>query len=206
MMFNDCVTEACRHAPVGQWETGVPALGVVRVAANDRAGLAANIITQLKYLRPEHRSEAAHRLVETAGAPANLDLMMTKGQVVALRDAGMDIGSHTRTHPILRDLDAEEAEREIAEGRSDLEGILRERIDLFAYPNGRPDRDYGARDVAILRRLGIRLAVSTAWGYADQRHDGLQLPRVSVWAGNAWKVSVSLVWARHSNRGRSVET
>jgi peptidoglycan/xylan/chitin deacetylase (PgdA/CDA1 family) len=206
VMFNDCVIEACRHAPAGQWDTRTPELGMVRVPESvSRTALADELIARIKYLECGRRRECAWRLLESVPAASPRDLMMTSEQVCRLHSAGMEIGAHTRNHPILRLLDPDSAEREVVEGRSDLEAIIGQSVDIFAYPNGRPGSDYGVREVAILKRLGFRVAVTTAWGYADRNHDPLQLPRVGVWASRPWKVAGSLAWARLSARGDSCE-
>ncbi len=55
----------------------------------------------------------------------------------------VDFGAHTRFHPILPRCDDDEAWREIAESKRDLEALLGRPVSHFAYPNG----DYGAREV-----------------------------------------------------------
>ncbi|MFX7981151.1 polysaccharide deacetylase family protein, partial [Acinetobacter baumannii] len=75
----------------------------------------------------------------------------------------------------------DEAEREIAQSRQRLVDILGAPVDLFAYPNGRPGRDYTARDVAIVRRLGVRAAVSTRPAVASEIDDPFEIPRFTPW-------------------------
>ncbi len=52
---------------------------------------------------------------------------------------------------------------------------------LFAYPNGRPQQDYTAEHVAMVRDAGFAAAVSTARGAADRTTDPFQLPRFTPW-------------------------
>ena len=52
---------------------------------------------------------------------------------------------------------------------------------VFAYPNGRPHRDYRIEHVAMLREFGFDCAVSTAWGVAHAGSDPFQLPRLLPW-------------------------
>lgn len=65
-------------------------------------------------------------------------LLMTWEQVRALRAAGMDIGSHTRTHRPIETLDIEALRDELAGSKADLENVLQEPIDAISYPVGRP--------------------------------------------------------------------
>jgi peptidoglycan/xylan/chitin deacetylase (PgdA/CDA1 family) len=57
----------------------------------------------------------------------------------ALRDAGVGIGAHTRTHPLLPRLGRREAESEIVGSRADLERALETPVTMFAYPYGEFD-------------------------------------------------------------------
>jgi peptidoglycan/xylan/chitin deacetylase (PgdA/CDA1 family) len=93
----------------------------------------------------------------------------------------MQIGAHTVSHPILTRTDRAEARREIAGSKAALENLLEDRINLFAYPNGKPGRDYLPEHAALVRELGFDAAVSTAWGVADNHSDAFQIPRFTPW-------------------------
>jgi len=108
-------------------------------------------------------------------------LMLTSEQVKRMRRAGMQIGAHTVSHPILARLAPGEAQAEIAASKGVLESLLQERVGLFAYPNGKPNLDYRAVDAEGVRRLGFDAAVTTAWGVADGASDVMQLPRFTPW-------------------------
>jgi hypothetical protein len=109
------------------------------------------------------------------------DLMMTPQQVRAMHRAGMAIGGHTVLHPILARLDDAAALAEITRGRETLEDLTGHPVTLFAYPNGRPNEDYSAATVSLVRRAGFAAAVTTAWGAARPDSDVLQLPRFTPW-------------------------
>jgi peptidoglycan/xylan/chitin deacetylase (PgdA/CDA1 family) len=107
--------------------------------------------------------------------------MMTAEQVRHLHASGMEVGAHTVSHPILASLDSQRAGREIWECKNQLEAITGARVSLFAYPNGKPGRDYRAEHVDMVRRMGFEAAVSTAWGVAHAASDPFQLPRFTPW-------------------------
>jgi peptidoglycan/xylan/chitin deacetylase (PgdA/CDA1 family) len=86
---------------------------------------------------------------------------------------------HTVSHPILARCDDETVEREIADSCAALEREIGTAPKVFAYPNGRP-RDFDARAQRVLRRRGVRWALSTTAGFADRRCDPLALPRLAV--------------------------
>ena len=107
--------------------------------------------------------------------------MMSKAQVKKLFDAGMTIGAHTHNHPILTQLSDLSAQEEIDKGRKLLEDWSGEKVDLFAYPNGKRGVDYDDRHVEIVKRLGFSASVSTDWGYSTAATDLFQLYRFTPW-------------------------
>jgi peptidoglycan/xylan/chitin deacetylase (PgdA/CDA1 family) len=107
--------------------------------------------------------------------------MMTSEQAAGLARAGFELGGHTVTHPILAKLDLREAADEIARGRSRLADVAGSPIRLFAYPNGRPDRDYRKATAGIVEELGFDGAVTTASGAARVGSDPFQVPRFTPW-------------------------
>ena len=54
-------------------------------------------------------------------------------------------------------------------------------VTLFAYPNGRPGRDYGDGHVQMVKDAGFQAAVSTRWAPAMRDSDPFQLPRFTPW-------------------------
>ena len=93
----------------------------------------------------------------------------------------MEIGGHTANHPILASMENKVARAEIADGKEVLESIIHAPVRLFAYPNGKPGRDYLSEHVKMVRDLGFDAAVSTAHGAAKRGADLYQLPRFTPW-------------------------
>lgn len=121
--------------------------------------------------------------------------MMTRAQVRSLAAMGIAIGAHTVNHPILQSLDNAEAQREIGDGKAELEQIIERPVTLFAYPNGRPETDYGERHVDLVRSLGFAAAVTTALGHNDLGADVLQLRRFSPWDESDVRWISRLAWS-----------
>ena len=181
-MFNDLVVEACRVAPAGSWRTGVEGVGTVQVAAVPaRVQLAGQIISRLKYLGADERLAAARDLLRSAGGVPPEHIMMTSDELRALHRAGMEIGGHTQSHPILARLGSGEAEREIRAGKAALESLLGVRLRHFAYPHGKPGTDYLPRDVTAAQAAGFSSALTTVWASATRAADPFQIPRVGSW-------------------------
>lgn len=200
-MFNDVVIEAVRSVQAPIFDLGALNLGQYPVATvEERRRAIAGIIGRLKYLEPRQRQDLALRASDCAGAAAPADLMMTSEQVTALHAAGMEIGAHTVSHPILAEIGLEAARAEIARGRLHLEELTGAPVRVFAYPNGQPGRDYRHEHVALVHDLGFDGAVSTAWGVARAGADIFQIPRFTPWdrsdlrfelrmIGNLWRSS-----------------
>jgi peptidoglycan/xylan/chitin deacetylase (PgdA/CDA1 family) len=62
--------------------------------------------------------------------------LMTSEELKQLAAAGMTIGAHTLTHPVLSEAPPEVAQSEIVESRARLESALGKKIWAFAYPFG----------------------------------------------------------------------
>jgi len=90
---------------------------------------------------------------------------MSWDQVRQCEQMGMTFGAHTVTHPVLSRIERDAVEREIAESWARLRAEARRPVPIFCYPNGGWD-DFGAREIALLRRLGFRGALASAPGYA----------------------------------------
>jgi len=68
-----------------------------------------------------------------------------------------EIGSHTRDHCYLKNVDAWQAYEQIADGKRQLEDVLGEEVAGFCYPGGR----YRRRDVELVRSCGFLYARTT---------------------------------------------
>ncbi|MEO8132704.1 MAG: polysaccharide deacetylase family protein [Betaproteobacteria bacterium] len=193
-MFNDGVIEVVRTAPDGVHDLG--ALGLPAYALGDTASrLAAidSLIKLLKYRVADERGMLVARLADAMGGVSPKNLMMHPAQVRRLRDQGMEIGGHTVNHPILMGLDEQEARTEIVDGKHLLEEITGAQVTLFAYPNGKPGKDYGPQHVRLVREAGFSAAVSTVSSVADRASDVFQLPRLSPWERNPHRLGLRLL-------------
>lgn len=90
------------------------------------------------------------------------DLMLTSEHLRTMRAAGMEIGAHTRTHPVLSQLGDEEIYDEVSGSLQALEKELSERPALFAYPYGGV-ADFDDRAVQACAQSGVRGAVTLSW-------------------------------------------
>lgn len=191
MMFNDRVIEAIRRARGGS--IAVPGANEgdtselpLRDVVQRRVAIDA-VLRAIKHMPPAERLQRVEALERDTGVASPVgrqpgeSMMMTPDQVAALRRAGMTVGGHTRTHPILLSLPDAAAQAEISGGLDDLASILGERPSIFAYPNGKPGGDFDERHVAMVRHAGCRYAFTTRAGVADRQASAFELPRFTPW-------------------------
>ena len=195
-MWNDTVIESVRRCRVGALDLSEFGLGRCSLGSPaDRRRVIDALLPRIKYLPPVERDATVIRVQRLCGVEAlPHELMMRAEQVRELHAAGMEIGGHTVSHPILRSLSLADAEAEIAGGREQLESIIDAPVDVFAYPNGKPGVDYDREHVDLLGKCGFRAAVTTVSGVV-QSGDGLfELPRFSPWRRSlpAWALQLLL--------------
>lgn len=194
-MWNDTVIEAVRHA---QDELDLTDLGLSRFVLQDdparRTAINA-ILEALKYLSPPDRLARVELIAERVQSMPAGGTMLNEEGVRRLGACGIEVGAHTMNHPILARVEDKVARREICGSKQVLEDILGAPVSGFAYPNGRPARDYEHRHVDLVRGAGFDHAVSTAWGCAHGQSDLLQIPRVAAWDRTALRYGARLVRA-----------
>jgi len=90
---------------------------------------------------------------------------------------GMRVEAHTRSHPRLADLGADETARELSGCKAALEEMLGRPVTLLAYPYGeRGDFNRATQDAA--RAAGFRAAFAAYRGVVDADTDLFAVPRI----------------------------
>jgi len=103
---------------------------------------------------------------------------MSWAQLRELADAGWEIGSHTRTHPHLTQLDDVELARELEGSRADCERHLGRSCEAIAYPYG----DVDQRVAAAAQRAGYAVGAALSSRLAPLGPH--RQPRVGVYHGD----------------------
>jgi peptidoglycan/xylan/chitin deacetylase (PgdA/CDA1 family) len=110
------------------------------------------------------------------GSPGETDLLTLDWDGLrGLLERGIEVGSHTVSHPHLTRLTDLELERELRESRERLESELGRRCRFLAYPDG----DHDERVRAAARATGYEAAFALP-GRA-RPFDPFGIPRVGVW-------------------------
>lgn len=181
-MWNDTIIESIRSCSLPVLDLSSLGLGsYVLGSIDDRRAAIATLINHIKYRPVEDRINLTEQMAYRARVKPPQDLMMTSYEVKAMRQAGMQIGAHTVSHPILARMSDEQGRQEIQSSKRFLEQLLDERVGLFAYPNGKPGEDYTPQTVDMVRSLGFDAAVSTRWGASGTGDDLFQLRRFTPW-------------------------
>jgi peptidoglycan/xylan/chitin deacetylase (PgdA/CDA1 family) len=195
LMFNDIVIETIRRAS-GELDLREEGLNVFQLSdMRSRMRATEAIVMALKYLQPEERLRRAKSIAERVGAEVPTDLMMTDDQVRKMANGGIEIGAHTMSHPILKSVDDRVARDEIFGSKRMLEEIVGAPVSTFAYPNGKPNQDYGRAHVELVKEAGFSCAFTTAWGAPTRTSDVFQIPRVAPWDAHASRYAARLVGA-----------
>lgn len=203
IMWNDVVIESIRQAQGRTLDLTTLNLGTHTIDRwSDRTATAARLVSLLKYTPPSKRTSSAMAIANIAGTTLPRNLMMQSSRIREITNAGMEVGAHTETHPILTAVQDHVAQAEIEAGKLRLEELTGGPVKTFAYPNGKPGVDYTRRHVDIVRRLGLLGAVSTAWGAARRGADIYQLPRFTPWDRSPGRFTLRLI---HNGMRRDID-
>lgn len=106
--------------------------------------------------------------------------LLSVAELRELERTGVTIGSHTRTHPRLTDIDPARVAGELRGSKAALEELLGKRVDFFAYP-------FGLYNDAVrneVERAGYRAACSTRPGFNRGNADRFLLRRIEVYGSD----------------------
>lgn len=122
---------------------------------------------------------------DRAGATLDADpepdtgTLLTWDELRRLRTLGIQVGSHTRTHPHLAHLDETAQYEEIVGSKLQLEAGLGFAVTSFAYPYGSA-ADYDHTSIRLAEAAGYALAVSNRYGHNSPVEDRYALRRIWV--------------------------
>ena len=111
------------------------------------------------------------------GVPADEIRPLEWTQAREMRAEGLEIGSHTYSHPNLIRLPRDEVARELRVSKEILEDRLGAPVDLLAYPFGKPGRQFDETTVAIARDSGYTHAAAILSRSVRPGDSPLALPR-----------------------------
>ncbi|MBC6949062.1 polysaccharide deacetylase family protein [candidate division KSB1 bacterium] len=110
----------------------------------------------------------------------------------------ISFGSHTHTHSIMSGLSLAEAHFELNESRHLIESELGAPCTIFSYPNGSA-RDFGKRDIELLRKLGFVAATSQLPGFNDHKTNLYALRRINISRHRDFNYFLAKISGMHSH-------
>jgi peptidoglycan/xylan/chitin deacetylase (PgdA/CDA1 family) len=128
----------------------------------------------------------------TWDGPGPRKSLVTADDVVRMAAAGVEIGSHSMTHPRLPETELGDLVDEVRDSRKVLADLTGDEISGFCYPYGA----VGPREVAIVREAGYDYACAVYPGELDGR---LALPRTYIGDRDS-SPRLLAKWARHRLR------
>jgi peptidoglycan/xylan/chitin deacetylase (PgdA/CDA1 family) len=150
------------------------------------------LVKQLSRIGRERRQEILLRIQlqlglantwksQYAGATAGARrfYLLSASEVRELSAAGMTLGAHTISHPILSETSEELARHEISHSRTQLASVTGQEVWAFAYPFGDP-ASVGARDLHLAEQAGFSCAFMNAGGGFGTELPRFALPRVHM--------------------------
>lgn len=169
-LWYDRVSHAFKYATArGLGELGLRGIDHSRLDTVPRRVRARDRAMALLRTLPEPERDDTVETLEKALRPSTAwrdEPALEMGSIDRLRTAvtqGLEVGSHSVTHPIFSRLERLRVRSELRESRGHLEGWLQRDIETFAYPNGTA-ADYGAETIEELESAGYRHAFCTQTG------------------------------------------
>ena len=139
---------------------------------------------------PVVRSEKRWRLLNIA-------------ELRALAEAGMTIGAHTLSHPVLSLCGHDEVRREIQQSKSDIGRALGRPVWAFAYPFGNPST-IGERELGLAREAGFACAFLNVEHWRTGPANSFALPRIHVSANTTLPEFAAHMSGLHARLQRAV--
>jgi peptidoglycan/xylan/chitin deacetylase (PgdA/CDA1 family) len=148
----------------------------------DREAVIQDVLRAYKRLPGHEVPRFRQRLEEQTGvaiAAVADDQWMTWDMVREMKAAGMTIGGHTHTHPVLSSLSEDAQRLEIATCARRMREELDQPMEFFSYPVGSP---FAFNDATrrCLADAGVSMAFSYYGGFVDQLADRFDVPRVAM--------------------------
>jgi Polysaccharide deacetylase len=141
------------------------------------------IVKSLRFLPVHTRNAFIDTLIEKSGRAEVIrrlsrSMMLEWSQVRLMHSAGVEIGAHSTTHPVLSHVQLGAAREEVVGSVRRVTEMVGTETCTFAYPYGSKD-DVDPRVVEICATSGIRAAVMLVDGAAPG-DDPFRIPRTMV--------------------------
>jgi len=183
------------------------------VSRGEKRSLWWDLVRELSRYDPNYRKTLLERIRMQLGLPEQWDaeyrtdpvlsrrfLVLNRTELHQLAGAGMCIGAHTLSHPMLSQSAPDVAWSEISENKHSLEEALRQEIWALAYPFG-DSSSVSSRELQMAEQIGFKDAFLNVSGEVGTQTPRFALPRVHITA----EMSLAEFEARISGFHRSLQ-
>jgi peptidoglycan/xylan/chitin deacetylase (PgdA/CDA1 family) len=186
MLWYEELYRIMRHGPLGE-----EALGMLPEKPSSSRSLENfqaqwwEIVRQSSRLNTEKRSVWMNRVRggSSSARPTDEDQkrwrLLNLDELRQLTTAGMTIGAHTLTHPILSQCSDDEVLREIQVCKMEIEKALGTKVWAFAYPYGNP-ATMGDREFDLAEQAGYSCAFLNVEHWHGHESSAFAIPRIHV--------------------------
>lgn len=102
--------------------------------------------------------------------------LMSWSQIIELHKAGMEIGSHSATHAVLKNLDSETLKKEIIVSKQKIEAAIAAPVSAFSYPKGK----YDELTKQTVIKAGYKIALATKKGLSQTKANIFEIRRIPI--------------------------
>lgn len=115
------------------------------------------------------------------GSPTKQTEMLSSARLLEMHNAGMEIASHTCSHPDLSKLDLDKQRTEFSRSKAVLEDLLSSPVTSLAYPFGRFNTD----SLTAAEQSGYNLACTTRPGWFGSETNRFMIRRLAIFSGDS---------------------
>ena len=172
-----------KNTPVERDDLVLDDVALLLSTEKERLKTQGRLSAHFQNMDPERREPLMTQLEELLQVDISDELnneMLTWDQLREMDEYGFCAGGHTVSHPFLSRVSTADAEREMRDGREEIEQRLGRKVRVFAYPNGK-EADYNNDVMQAAERAGFEAAVTALPGANTMNRNPFDLRRVGIY-------------------------
>jgi peptidoglycan/xylan/chitin deacetylase (PgdA/CDA1 family) len=185
MLWYEELYQLMRSKPLGELKVLLPGEHGAKPTSRNFQAEWWSVVRRASQLTAEVRADWMAQVRGRYGAqPSRAEKRWRLLNAIELRqlaDAGMTIGAHTRTHPVLSAASYEEARREISDAKAEIESTIGRSVWALAYPFGNSST-MGAREFHLTQAAGYSCAFLNVEHWPGEESNPFALVRTHVTA------------------------
>lgn len=162
---------------LNKWPEGVAKkiIGILKLSNERRRSAINNLIEDLKRFDLEQINEINHGLEFLSGSKGSNEFpsMLSWQEVSEMSKNNIYFGSHTKSHPILTQINDHQIRAELIESKKIIEDRLRKPVHFLCYPNG----NYNEKVLKVMKEAGYLAGFSCIPGTNDSYERPFELKR-----------------------------